>query len=131
MNRYMLLVLAALGAIGLVTVYGVDQSRDAVQQVTDNSRAVVNSAQNNAAEEPGSIEEAGQNVTRQTSEEGLARSRNLPSAQGQNVQAETTPPEPVVPEAEVVFPEQNLEAVQPVAPVSPPPTDQDPIPALW
>ena len=133
MNRYLLLVLATLGIVGLATVYGVDRSRDAVQQVTDDVGEVVTSVQSDTAGESTGIEGAGQNVVRQTSEEGLARSRELPNAQVQTTQAERTPPDTTViiePE-EVVFPEQNLEAVQPVEPVTPATTNQDPIPALW
>jgi hypothetical protein len=131
MNRYLLLVLAALGTIGLATVYGVDLSRDALQQSPDDTGEVVRSVQDTATNELTGIEAAGQNVIPQTSEEGLARSRDLPGTQVQNVQAETTPPATTVSPDPAVFPEQNLEAVQPVAPATPPATDQDPIPALW
>lgn len=129
MNRYMLGAL--LGLISLLTAYGIGNSQDFVRQIPRASRNAVSSAPTAAAEaELTGVAAAGQNVTRQTSEQGLQQSRQAPAAVSQTTAADGAEAQiEMVGEAE--FPEQNLDNVQPVAPANPEPVNQDAIPALW
>lgn len=128
MNRYLLITLFAL--LGMSTVYGVS-TRNGLRELVDDARRPVSSTPTNASEGAAGLESAGQNIIRQTSEEALRSPRGDVQAEGQTVpsptDAQVTANDP--PTAE--FPEQNLEAVQPVAPAETQPSNPDAIPALW
>ncbi|MEM9119586.1 MAG: hypothetical protein AAF827_04610 [Cyanobacteria bacterium P01_D01_bin.6] len=132
MNRYLLAAL--LGAIVFLTLVGLGNSRNLLQR----SSSTVSSTPLSAAEGVAltGIESAGQNVLRQTSSEALERA---------DVISDNTPPvEPTLnPDANDPFNPADPNATPPVAPnptpppqaapapATPPPTDQEAIPALW
>lgn len=129
MNRYLLITLFAL--LGISTAYGVS-TRSGLREFMDDARSPVSSTPTSASEGRTGLESAGQNIIRQTSEEALDSPRENVQAEGQTVpaaptDAQVTANEP--PTAE--FPEQNLDAVQPVAPADTQPNNPDAIPALW
>ncbi len=126
MNRYLLIALLTL--LGISTVYGVS-TRDGLREVANDARRTISSTPTNASEELSGIESAGQNVIRQTSEEGLRSPRGAVRATGQTVPGTGVVPNDAPSVAE--FPEQTLEPVQPVVPAETRPNDQDAIPALW
>jgi hypothetical protein len=125
MNRYILGALLAV--ITVLTAYGINTSRDIVRQVSNASREAVSSTPTAANEGLTGIESAGQNITRLTSAEGLARSQDTPSV---TEQVQPTDTADTVEPATEEFPPQELEAAPPVAP-APEPSNQDAIPALW
>ncbi|MBE7382812.1 MAG: hypothetical protein F6J95_015530 [Leptolyngbya sp. SIO1E4] len=123
MSRY--LFGALLGLIALFTLYSVGNSRNLVEQINEGTRASRNaiSASPAAAEPLTSIEEAGQNVTRQTSVEGMEQLRDNVPAQAQTTETEAPAAET---QAEAPPAEPEPEAPPPAAPAN-----QEAIPALW
>ncbi|HEY9889546.1 MAG TPA: hypothetical protein V6D02_14170 [Candidatus Obscuribacterales bacterium] len=123
MNRYLLGAL--VGLISLLTIYGVGNSRDLVQQ----SREAVSANPTAASEGLTGIEGAGQNVTRQIGSDGVPVSSqsNDTFISGSDASGTTPAVEPTTRPAEPVAP--ATPTVQPVTPTVPP--QQDAIPALW
>lgn len=128
MNRY--LMAAVLSLVALATAYGV-RTQDGFRSAVNDARRTVSSVPTSAAEGQTGIESAGQNVLRQTSEEGLQRLRDQPAAVGQTTPMDPTPPatETDVETEPATFPDPDIPAA-PVTP-QPQPADQDAIPALW
>ncbi|MGD1860401.1 MAG: hypothetical protein ACFB0E_10570 [Leptolyngbyaceae cyanobacterium] len=123
MNRYLLFFI--LGAIAFLTLLGIGNSQQLFRRVGDASRESI-SATPTAAQplNQEGIESAGQNVLRQTSEEAIGQVPSQPT---------TTSPTTVTPAQPEIAPTPPVAPVEPVAPVpeTPPPSDQEAIPALW
>ncbi len=141
MNRYLL---ALLGLVAAFMLNSVIDGRGAVKRVTRSSRTAISANPTSAATLTASLEEAGRNVTRQTSIEGIERSRRL----GTGTQSNTTPSGQFGSSGgsgsggfggsggtgtTTVTPVNPVAPVTPVNPVTPAPNDpqQDAVPALW
>jgi hypothetical protein len=143
MNRYLLGLLAL---IGLLVFNNVIDGRKTLRNVTRTSRTAVTANPTSAATSGVSLEQAGRSVTRQTSIEGIERSRQLGT--GTTTQSNTTssdqfggssdgftttapatvtPVTPVVP----VTPTPSVVPITPVTPGVPGQRNPDAIPALW
>ncbi|MDB9526768.1 hypothetical protein PN498_12275 [Oscillatoria sp. CS-180] len=119
MSRYLLA--AILGLVAIATIYGIGNSQETLQRATDDSRdRAVSDSLNN--DDIASIQDAGQNVTRQVSADGEVIGAP-PTAQVPDDAPEVFDDEVPAVEPE---PEPTIEPVQPV-----PPRDREAIPALW
>lgn len=136
MNRYLLA--AVLGAIAFLTLLGLGNSQEVLRRAGDASRNTISANPSSAAEGSNltGIESAGENVLRQTSPEAIERlgtMADVPTTPAMNAGAQDTfdPADPN--RTPPVPPNPNPEpAPQPAPPaVTPPPTDQEAIPALW
>ena len=127
MNRYLLG--AILGLIAVSTLYGLDNT----QNWFSRSRESISASPSSAASDPSGINEAGDLVLRQTSQEAIDRARGL-SADSNQVSPDSTfiDPAPIAPTSvSTTQTVQSAPATQPVAPATVPPANQEAIPALW
>ncbi len=99
MNRYILG--AILGLITVFTIYGLENSGDFFNRATQSSRDAISSIPTSAAEGTG-IESAGENVTRQTSEDALGQTTDLPTDPNFGQPPQQPTPAPVSPNAEAI-----------------------------
>ncbi|MGF1459304.1 MAG: hypothetical protein ACFBSG_09790 [Leptolyngbyaceae cyanobacterium] len=130
MNRYLLGLL--LAGIAVMTALGIENSQDFLRQATDASRESISATPSSAAERTG-IESAGQNVTRQTSDEGMARVDSAPNTVNSTTSsAQTTDTTRSAGSTETATPPvEPATASQPATIPATPATDQEAIPALW
>lgn len=123
MSRYLG---ALLGVIALLALYSIVNSQAIVQQLDRGVRASRNSISANpaaAADGAFSVEGAGQNVTRQTSEDGMQPVPNTTPSQDANATAPNT--------TEADEAAQPAPAPQPATTTTTPPANPEAIPALW
>lgn len=129
MSRYLLSAL--LGLIALFTLYGIGNSREAVQTLNRGTRAArtnLSATPVAAANGASSLSQAGQYVKRQTSVEGLQQARDNRPAQSQSTTATSAPP---TSQTDTSRQAQTTNAGQVQRPASGTAGSQDAIPALW
>ena len=131
MSRY--LVGALLGLIAVLTLYGVGSSQNVWQQIgrgTRASRESISAIPASAANGAPSIDQAGQNVVRQTSLDGIQQAQNTTPPETQTAQGQSTTPETST-AAEGTAPQPQPASPAAATAPSTPQTNPDAIPALW